>query len=327
MERILSRGGTGGGIAGYLRRMNGYLDEMYPLWKRVPAAGLLAVSFFTLLRAAHGQEAPGPVLPLVLGAWSLVFLTLVLRLMDELKDVETDRALFPGRPLPSGRVRESDIRLSLAAAATCFLIPQLLLPGAVLTAAVVLGYAFLMFRYFFMPDLLRRNLLLNLATHNPVIPLLLLHLVALYRAGEGTPLGALRRGEIVLLVAMYWGMSFAWEIGRKIRSREEETAYVTYSQVLGRRVAVVLTAAAQTMTFALGVHFFTRFGLPLVCLMVLAAGYGLALAKHLRFWLRPGPSTSNLRPFAERFVLAVVLAGALAAGIEMLERAGTPWNG
>ena len=118
-------------------------------------------------------------------------MALILRLMDELKDRETDRELFSDRPVPSGRVLESDIRASLVTVIVLFIGANLWAGAALWTAVCVLGYALLMFRYFFVPRILRKYLLLNLATHNPVIPILLLYVVVLFSTEQGildTPL-------------------------------------------------------------------------------------------------------------------------------------------
>ena len=185
---------------------------------------------------------------------------------------------------------------------------------------LVVCYTMLMFRHFFISDKLRRSLPLTLATHTPIVPIMLWHGFSLFAAEHDRSLRELNWNLVVPFIIMVWLAVLAWEIARKIRSPQEESAYVTYSQILGRRGAVALTAAAQTVTFVLGVYFFTELGLPLVYLIVLTAGYGLALAGHLRFWLRPNPSTSKLKPFAERYVMAVVLAGVLAAGAGILGR-------
>ena len=302
---------------GFRRRMGVYLGEMYPPGSRLGAAALLYLGFTAMLDRVHGL----PFSPLsawtAIGTWDVFSLLLILRLMDELKDREVDRRLFFDRPLPSGRVREGDIIFSLGLMNTLYLAANLPAGRAFWTAAGVLAYAWLMFRHFFIPGLLRRCLLLNLATHNPFIPLLLLHLVVLFAVQADLPLRAVRWERALLLVAMFWPMSFAWEISRKIRAREEENDYVTYSKILSRPGAVALAAGAQTLTFALAVHFFRSLSLSGVFIGVAAAGYALALWGHVRFLLKPSPRTSRLKPFAQIYivsVLAAVLAEALLSG-------------
>jgi len=134
---------------GFGKRMRVYLREMFPPVPRLGSAALLYGSFTVLLARIHG--VPGPLIsPLaLLGVWNVFALLLVLRLMDELKDREIDLALFKERPVPSGRVRESDIRASLAVMVVLYLGANAVTRPTFLAAAVVLGYALLMFKYFF----------------------------------------------------------------------------------------------------------------------------------------------------------------------------------
>jgi 4-hydroxybenzoate polyprenyltransferase len=302
---------------GFPRRMRVYLAEMYPPGSRLGTAALFYLAFTAVLGRIHGRSVPLLSAWTAIGIWDVFALLLILRLMDELKDREIDRRLFFERPLPSRRVREGDIVFSLALMNILFLAANIAAGPAFWTAAGVLAYAWLMFRYFFIPGVLRRNLLLNLATHNPFIPLLLLHLIVLFAAQADLPLRAVRWQPALLLAATFWPMSFGWEISRKIRSREEENEYVTYSRILSRPGAVALAAGAQSLTLVLAVDFFRSFSMPGVLFVPAAAGYALAIWGHARFLLNPSPRTSRLKTFAQIYivgVLAALLAGALLSG-------------
>lgn len=293
-------------------RLRAYASEIFPLEQRVPGALLLAASVATLLARLHGL-APRLLAPeVLLGAWAVLALMLTLRLMDELKDADTDRALFPSRPLPSGRVREADIGVALVVVASLFLAAHLGTGLALASAAVVLGYALLMFRWFFAPERIRPSLPLALATHTPVIPLMLLHLVTLFAVSRGLSLRELRWAPALLLVLMCWAGFLAWEIARKVRSPEEEDAYVTYSRLVGARGAVLLAAAAHTLSFACGLALFAAHGLAPGFLLGLVAGYAAALAGYLRFLGSPSARTSKLRPFAEAQLFGLFVGGVLS---------------
>ncbi len=293
---------------GYARRMKVYFKEMFPLGRRLSFATLFYFAFVLLLARIHGQRLAVFSFWNIVGIWDIFALLLILRLMDELKDRRTDLELFRERPLPSGRVLPPDISFSLAVAIILYLAANSWAGPGFWTAAGVLAYAFLMFRYFFMPRILRRHLLLNLATHNPITAWLLIHTVCLFSLQAGLPLRAIRWKPALLLIAMNWAMVFAWEISRKIRSAVEENAYVTYSQIFGREGAVALAGGAQTLAFALAVCFFRQLRLSWLAVAVLVVGYGATLAGHLRFLARPSPLTSRLKPFAEGFVASLCLA-------------------
>ena len=222
-------------------------------------------------------------------------LALVLRLMDEIKDRDVDRALFPARPLPSGRVRASDLVACLGLAVLAWIGLHVGSGPAALSAAAVFAYALLMFRWFFVPRWMRPRLLATLVTHTPVVPLTLLHLAVLF-ASSGPSTGPLRAAPVALLVAQYWAAVVAWEIARKIRAPEEEDDYVTYSRVLGRRGAVALAAAVHASSAAAGVALTVSAGLRPAALVVLLAGLA-ALRPRLRpFPLAPGGRSLEAPP-------------------------------
>jgi 4-hydroxybenzoate polyprenyltransferase len=301
---------------GYLKRMRTYLREMYPPIPRLASACLVTAGFMVLMARIHGLR-PALLSPwALLGAWNVFALLLILRLMDELKDREIDRALFRERPLPSGRVTEPDIAWSLVAMCVLFLAPNAASRPTLLAAAGVLAYAFLMFGYFFAPAYFRAHLLPNLATHNPIVALMQLELVAVFSAGAGLVWRDIRWPSVLGAVAMNWAMFFAWEVSRKVRSPEQEDAYVTYSRIFGPAGAAAVAGAAQTATLVLALLFFSSLGFSPAAYVPLGAGYLLALTSLLRFVHRPGPSTSKLRPFAEAYILfvlaAVTLGGLLA---------------
>jgi hypothetical protein len=303
-------------VPGRLRRTVGYLREMFPLGSRALLSVAIALGFMSVLARIHGTVSPLISPATVLGSWSALALMLMLRLMDDLKDRDIDPALFPERPLPSGRVGVSDIRAALAVVVILFLVPHAWTRWGLVTAFLVLGYALLMFRHFFARDRLRRSLPLTLATHNPVIAVLLVHLTVLFACEQGLGFGSLRLGPIVVLIVMSWSVSFAWEIARKIRSAAEENAYVTYSRILGRCGAVLLAGGAQTV--GLGAASVLTLAVPLSAgfLLTALAGYAAALAVHVGFLAAPSPLTSRrLKPAAEACVLASFLAGIVDHGL------------
>jgi 4-hydroxybenzoate polyprenyltransferase len=233
---------------------------------------------------------------------------LILRLMDELKDREIDRELFQTRPLPSGKVLEQDIRVTLIVVIVLYLAANVFASHAFWMAVFALGYSVMMFKHFFIPRILRRSLLLTLTTHNPIIPIMVFYVLILFSAEHKLSLRNLNWPLSLLLIAMHWAMFFSWEIARKIRSKEEENAYVTYSQIFGRLGALLVAGGAQTIAFAIGLYFFWVLSLSEICLAILLAGYGMAMWGHLRFVIDPNPITSKLKSFAEGYVLSVLTA-------------------
>nr|WP_321464620.1 UbiA family prenyltransferase [uncultured Desulfobulbus sp.] len=297
----------------FAARMRIYFDEMYPIPQRLFFAAIFSISFLSFLAAIHNLPSPLFTPYTLVAIWAVFSFMLILRLMDELKDREIDRQLFAQRPLPSGRVRESDIVTSLTSVILLFLLAHLWIPRVLWITLILLGYSLLMFKYFFIPLILCKYLLLNLLTHNPVTAILLTYLVVLFATEQGVPLSRLDWPHIMILILMYWSVLFAWEISRKIRAPEEETAYVTYSQILGPRGAVALVLGAQTVAFILGMYFYRTLPLSWVFPLILTSGYVRIVLAYLRFLAHPSSTTSKLRPVAEQYGICLFAAQILSA--------------
>ena len=147
--------------------MRVYQREMFPLARHLllALATYLAVAAFA--RHLYSIDTTVWSWYLALGTWSYLAVPLMLRLMDELKDKDIDTVLFAERPLPSGRVTERDIRVSLAVTILAFIGSNAIHPLTLFAAAVISAYALLMFRRFFAERAHRDSLPLTLATHKP----------------------------------------------------------------------------------------------------------------------------------------------------------------
>ncbi len=300
---------------GYIHRMKIYLAEMFPLHLRIPySIGLyLAVAMF--VAKVHVKSVDLLSQSTFIGSWSVLALLLILRLMDELKDLEIDRELFQERPVPSGRVKESDIWISLLIVIGLFLGANVFAAASFIPSVIVLAYAVLMFRYFFIPNILRKFLLLNLASHNPIVPLMLVYLVLIFAADKQIAIKFIDWCNIGLFVLMMWSAFLSWELARKIRSKDEETEYVTYSQIFGYRVSVIITFIVQSIGASIALYLAFEIHLSWVFLMIVGIGYMVVLFGHIRFLVRPSPETSKLKPFAEIYAITLMLASIVECGV------------
>ncbi len=294
--------------SGYPARMRLYCQCMFPLPMRLANSVLLYLGFALLVCRINDWTVDLISGWSALAIWNLLALAFILRLMDELKDRDIDKRLFADRPVPSGAVFESDIRLTLAGVTGMYIAINLMSLSTEWIAVASLAYAYLMFAYFFIPRLLRRYLLLNLATHNLSVPLFLIMVTALVAAQHHAALKSMARGETLLAVGMFWSLVLAWELSRKIRSREEENEYVTYSQIFGRVPAVFITLAVQSVAAWLGLRFALMYQFAPVAVVILGVGYAAVFFAAIRFIVAPSPRTSRLRPFSEAYTVLVFLA-------------------
>ena len=86
-------------------------------------------------------------------------LLVVMRMMDELKDLDKDRIAHPARPLPRGLISPEEVRSGLRIAIGLLLVVSVFIgllwnPVAGVLLGLSVGYSLLMYREFFAPDLL-----------------------------------------------------------------------------------------------------------------------------------------------------------------------------
>lgn len=301
-EKLLSR----------IRRILSFLNRMFPPFLLVPVGLLKFLSIYLTLQALEGQTPLHLGWRGMLGALSLILFMLLLRVYDELKDVETDLRLgragdprYKDRPIVTGAVTVADLQ-ALRWTVTLLLIGVNLpmgfpLPFAAFATAFLITW--ISFHWFFCPAI-SRSLLLAFATHNPMTLVLSGYIVAIHVAERGSQGLGPTTG---LLLLGSWLPIAAWEISRKIRIPEEETEYATYSKILGWKRASLLPALLIAASTACWIPVLLRCGLewtPGVVLLLLTL---VPVGACLRFRLAPTSAGANLRPWIEAYEAAVVL--------------------
>jgi 4-hydroxybenzoate polyprenyltransferase len=298
-----------------LRRLAVYFVTMFPPWVMVPMSAVHFLAIELGLQALSGRE------PLVLswrsaaGTAGIFLFSLVLRVQDELKDLETDLRLakagdprYATRPIVTGKVLASDlVWLRRGALALLVALSALLGKEALLALAVVGTLVVLSFHWFFVPSM-RERLLLAFATHNPLAAAISGWAVAV--CAEEAPV--LSSWALVLVLGL-WLPVAAWEIARKVRAPADETDYTTYSKILGARTAGALPAVFVAVATAALAAFAARVGAPFAYFPLLGGAALFAIGSSLAFALAPSTKRANLRPSTELF--GAVAGGGLAVAL------------
>lgn len=303
-------------FVGFVYRMRIYFREMFPLLIRITNATLLFVSFAVMLGIVCDLSIKFDWRLYFLGSFNAFAIALILRLMDELKDRDIDRSLFSERPVPSGRVKETDIKFCLAFVVVIFLMLNAVAQVAFWSAFGLLVYSCLMFKYFLLPARFKSKLLINLLTHNPIIPLLLLHFVHLIGSWHSLDFDALIKPQTILLVFMYWGLFLTWEICRKIRYQHEENEYVTYSRLLGRTSAILTVGLVNKFSLAAGLWISFHYGLSQIYDVILIAGFAIPAISYTQFLRHKLNNSKQLKNSAELYAFVVMLAPLLNIVVE-----------
>jgi hypothetical protein len=294
---------------GRLNRVGCYIREMFPPAVYVPAGLAFFAAVYFCMQAL---DVAGPVtisLRAVAGALTTLLLLLLLRVYDDLKDADTDIHFaqvgdprYAYRGLVAGRVQLSDVAV-LRWTVTGLLIAinlPLGFPLPLLVFGMVMVVYWLSYRWFFWPAV-RHNLLLAFITHNPTLCLAL----GIYAAAVGMrDFGPTRHaGAVSILLIGLWLPISAWETSRKIRTRDEETEYVTYTKLLGYRAVLLPVAFASVSALCLS-YVALRINLSWMFPALLFAAAGVLVVACIRFVFFPTATNAKLQTYAELYVLA-----------------------
>jgi 4-hydroxybenzoate polyprenyltransferase len=206
------------------------------------AVGLTAL--FACVTGAVSRWRPGA--GLAVTAVSLLLAMLVIRALDDIRDLDYDRRVNPGRPLPSGLVRVRDL-VAMAAVGSALLLLLNAGRGVVLVMlAAAMGYTAGVIAL----DLLAgwpppERMGLQVAVNLPILTLLSLYVYAGFLRAEH--LGPSLAGFAVVLAATVG--SLCLELGRKAtrRPRPGERTYVTVLGPAGTSLAALAAAATATV--------------------------------------------------------------------------------
>lgn len=256
-----------------LKRIYVYLSEMFPPLQRfVLSAGLFFAIYFLIL-AGNGIGTYQIGVREWVGVLTVFTFLLSLRVADEFKDLDTDMKNFPGRPLPSGRVKKGDLLALLFVFQLPVVTMNLIYMNNLPYLIALYTYGGLMTVWFFAKRAIKGNLVLALVTHNPVQILLNMY-VASYVCGTYR-LNVWAPTVLLPVVAMYLP-GLIWEIGRKIRAPKMETTYTTYSKLWGYKKAVLVIVTLIIIATVLNIMLIGRFNIVAAVLSCAVAGAVIA---------------------------------------------------
>ncbi|MGJ6981433.1 hypothetical protein ACSDQ9_13025 [Aestuariimicrobium soli] len=215
-------------------RIADYLAEMYPPASRLLISAIVFFEIYFVLLLNYDVRNFELGWQEVVGTVTVFGFLLMLRIADDLKDTEVDRRLFPHRAVPSGRVRLSDLRILQVINVVVVVAANVAVMNNLAFFAVLYAYGAAMSLWFFARARIQPNLFLALVTHNPVMMIMNIYVISFGVIKYG--LQPFTLTTVLLAWTMYFP-SLIWEIARKIRAPQEETAYVTYSSLWGHRKA------------------------------------------------------------------------------------------
>jgi hypothetical protein len=241
-------------VKGVLSRLVLFVRERFPIGPSLLGAALLA----TVADRVGGRlMGRGPSFDgVAVAAVGLVAtLFLILRIVDELGDLDEDRLAWPERPLARGATRPADVVALAVVAGLAAIVGVGLAAG--IGPAVVAGLAIVV-TVALQRDLglssLRRRPVLSLAVHQLMVPVWATAVLALRDVEVLATPGRWPWPTLVLALCL----SLLFELGRKTRHPDDEVPHdESWSRVLGLRGsvgAVVVVAVATLLVTLVIVH-------------------------------------------------------------------------
>lgn len=288
-------------------RLVRYVAVMFPPGSHLPQALALFAAIDCSLQALAGIEPLRFGWGTALGASSVVIALLLVRLYDDVRDAPIDLLLgragdprYATRPTVTGLVSVPEVRSLVAALSLVVVTLNLAWGGPMTRIAVLVGFGvtWLAFRWFFLPIVARKAILLATLARKSLAILVAGYVVAVF-ADEWNP---------ARLSAWAWPLTLApcfeaaaWEVSRKIRAPGDETDYETYSKVLGPRRAATLALCFVALALACLLPVARVAGLGWTYSAALVGAALVAAFSFAPFIWRPTRERANLRPCVELF--------------------------
>jgi len=291
-------------MTGMSSRLILYTKEMFPIGIYLPyaAVSFLALNFVTQLLA--GTQELWVTSMTLIGFLSVLGILFLMRILDEIKDYDVDRVLFPHRPVPRGDVKLSDLRTLGAVIVGSMVVLNARYQWVFLYLAATLAFGFLTLKWFFLRERMRADLILALVTHQPMT----LFVNAYVIAGALYTIQSSQFRPIMILPAfIFFFPVTAWETSRKIRALGKETEYVTYSSLFGPEKAALLPLICilATVVLSLALGHILDFGLRFFIAVLLL--FSLYASIVIRFILNPVEKNNIVKPATEICVTLVFL--------------------
>lgn len=217
------------------KRLHIYFKERYPLLARFLLGVIVFGEIYFIILLNYGVLEFRLGMQELTGAYTIFAFLLWLRIADDLKDYETDKVLFPDRPIASGRVYKKDIIIACVFFQVIAVVLNIIFMNNLIFFVILYGYGFLMRNWFFQRAKIQPNLILALITHNPVQMIINLYVISFTVIKY--QLDPFSITTLLTLWTLYFP-ALIWEVSRKIRAPKDETEYTTYSKLWGYKKAI-----------------------------------------------------------------------------------------
>lgn len=264
------------------KRWRIYFKERYPLLARFLLGFIVFGEIYFIVLLNYGVTNFHLGIQEFVGGYTVFAFLLWLRIADDLKDFETDKKLFPDRPLASGRVTKKDVMIAAIFFEAIAVVLNAVFMNNILFFIVLYAYGYLMSKWFFRKKKIQPSLVLAVITHNPVQMFVNLYIISFTCIKyELKPFSVY---TVFALLTLYFP-ALIWEIARKIRAPKDETEYMTYSKIFGYKKATRFIAIITIVDII--TNFVLVFNLSKISLAVLFVLVTWMTIQFIRFIKNP----------------------------------------
>lgn len=288
-----------------------YTKERFPIPATFPyAAALYYMSYF--FPGIIGSRGPCNLAESIVGCMVFFMALFQIRILDEHKDYAKDVIAHPDRMLSKGVITLAELRKLMYVMVALQTVMALYLGPVPFIAWLALeAFSLLMFKEFFAPEFLNRQMWLYLLSHQLSVPLALL-----FGISQRADLCYLASMQPVLLALFLFGsmmITINFEIARKTWSPDREHEHAdSYTKVWGIRGAVIVNQIAAILAGASFLYFYIVMPRSIVYPVIVCAAYLLFLASEIVFIAKRDSKTSKVIEMTGAFYsLAVLITSAV----------------
>lgn len=296
-----------------LSRLAVYFRERYPILPRLILGGIVFLEIHFIILLNYGVTDFKLGIQELVGIYTVFAFLMWLRIADDLKDFETDKRLFPERPLPSGRVFKKDVVTVCIVVELAAVALNAVFMNNFLFFCILYGYGYLMSKWFFHKKQIQPSLPLALITHNPVQMFVNVYIISFTVIKYDLPPVSLF--TVMALWTLYFP-ALIWEVSRKIRAPRDENDYTTYSKLFGYKKStrfVMILTLVDIVTNMILVYNLNR-----ITILIFAALVSWMVWKFLSFIRDPEQfvlvEKVELYTYIQESLMLLTIVGFLAVG-------------
>jgi UbiA prenyltransferase family len=275
----------------FFKRFLIYQRERFPFLANGIFLSAFAFSAISYSRMCRGESGFVDLKLYLSAAITTITFFFLLRIADEFKDRKSDAANRPHLPVPRGLISFKELKLvGWATFAVQLIVNIVLTPQMLGWLLIPQAFLLLIMFDFFVSDWLNRHWVLYVLSHMFFFPAIDVYSSGMDWYMEGP--GIAPAGMAFFFVVSYIN-GLVWEIGRKIRTKENEE-FNSYTKLYGTKRAVLTWMGIITQAFAMALVASHYVDLGWHGALILSVIYCSSLIYGILFLINPTKKLSKL---------------------------------